>query len=60
MKNKKLSLALEKFRKNELTAFKASKLAGIPLTKFLDILKNEGLDFHYAQKELEEEFVGLV
>ena len=60
LKTKKLSLALEKFRKNELTALKASKLAGVPLTEFLDLLKKEGLEFHYTQKELEQEFAGLV
>lgn len=60
IKTKKLSLALEKFRKNELTALKASKLAGVPLTEFLDILKREGLEFHYTEKELEQEFADLI
>lgn len=59
IKTKKLSLALEKFRKNELTALKASRLAGIPLTEFLDVLKREGLEFHYSEKELEQEFADL-
>ena len=56
---KKLSLALERFRKNELTAMKAAKLAGIPLTEFLELLKKEGLEFHYTVKELEQEFEDL-
>ena len=60
IKTKKLFLALEKFRKNELTAWKAAKLAGVPLTEFLDMLKREGLEFHYTEKELEQEFADLL
>lgn len=60
IKNKMLSLALEKFQKNELTAWKAARFAGVPLTEFLDILKEKGLEFHYTALELSEEFEGLI
>ena len=60
IKNKKLDIALEKFQKNEATAARAARLAEIPLTKFLDILKEKGLEFHYRVKELEEEFEDLL
>ena len=59
IKFKKLEIALEKFQKNEATAWKAARLAEIPLTKFLDILKERGLEFHYSEKELMEEFEDL-
>lgn len=59
IKNKMLAIAIEKFQKDEITAWKASKLAGIPLTQFLDVLKEEGLEFHYTEEELLEEFEGL-
>lgn len=57
---KKLELALEKFKKNEVTASKAARIAGIPLTLFLDILVQRGINFHYGIKELEEDFEGLI
>ena len=60
IKDKKLELALEKFRKNEATAWKAARMAGIPLTVFMDILVQRGIDFHYGVKELEEDFEGLI
>ena len=60
IKEKKLELALEKFRKNEATAWKAARMAGIPLTVFMDILVQRGIDFHYGVKELEEDFEGLI
>ena len=60
IKEKKLELALEKFRKNEATAWKAARMADIPLTAFMDILVQRGIDFHYGLKELKEDFEGLI
>ena len=60
IKEKKLDLALEKFRKNEATAWKAARMADIPLTAFMDILVQKGIDFHYGVKELREDFEGLI
>ena len=57
---KKLDIALEKFRSKEATAWKAARIADIPLTQFLDILVHKGIDFHYGQKELKEDFEGLI
>lgn len=59
IREKKFKMALDKFIRKELTAWKAARLAGIPLTKFLDSLKEKGIEFHYSEKELEEEFEGL-
>lgn len=60
LKDKKLELALEKFRKNEATAWKAARIADIPLTLFMGILVQRGIDFHYGIKELKEDFEGLI
>ena len=60
IKEKKLYIALEKFRNNEATAWKAARIANIPLTKFMDILVQKGIDFHYGIKELREDFEGLI
>lgn len=60
IKEKKLAIALEKFRNEEVTVGKAAQLAGIPLTKFLDILKEKSLEFHYTVEELREDVEELV
>lgn len=56
MKDKKLAIALDKFLKKEATAWRAARIAGIPLTEFLDIAKEKGLELHYTEEELKEEF----
>lgn len=56
---KRLEIALDKFQKNEVTASKASKIANIPLTLFLDILAQRNINFHYNLDELNEEFDDL-
>ena len=58
--NKKLKIALEKFKNNKATASKAASMAGIPLSQFLGILVQKKIDFHYGLKELEEDFEGLI
>ena len=60
LKEKKLEIALEKFRNNEATAWKAARIANIPLTQFMDVLVQKGIDFHYGVKELREDFEGLI
>ncbi len=55
----KLEFALEKFRNEEATASKAAQLAGIPLTKFFDVLADRKIDLHYSMSELKEDFEGL-
>ena len=60
IKEKKLGIALEKFRNSEASIGKAARMAGTPLTIFMDILVQRGIDFHYGLKELEEDFEGLI
>lgn len=59
IQDKKLDLAIEKYRKREVTLWKAARIAGIPLSKFLDRLDDEGLEYHYTPQDVEEEFEGL-
>ena len=60
IKEKKLEIALEKFRDNEATAWMAARMADMPLSQFLDIAVQKGIDFHYGLKELREDFEGLI
>ncbi len=60
IKGKKLEIALDKFRNNEASIGKAARLAGMPLSQFMDVLVEKNIDFHYGIKELEEDFEGLI
>ncbi len=56
IKEKKLEIALEKYQKEEATASKAAKMAGLPLTLFLDILYKKGINYHYDIEDLREDY----
>ncbi len=56
----KAAAAIEKFRENKATAWKAARIAGMPLSQFLDMLVRKGIYFHYGVKELREDFEGLI
>ena len=60
LRDKKLELALEKFRNREVSIGKAARIAEIPLSQFMNILVEKNIDFHYGVKELEEDFEGLI
>ncbi|MBS3168525.1 UPF0175 family protein [Candidatus Woesearchaeota archaeon] len=59
-KCKKIDIALKKFTRNEITVSTAAKIAGLPLTTFLDVLSNKKIRFHYGLKELQEDFERLI
>lgn len=59
IKSKRLELALEKFQKNEATAWKAARIAGISLTSFLDVLRKHQIVFHYSKEDLDKDLRGL-
>ena len=59
IKQKLLEIALQKYQKEEATAWKAARIAQIPLTKFLDILGERGLQFHYTKEELLKDFEAI-
>ena len=56
IKKKKMDMAIGEFRKNKATAWMAARLAGVPLSEFMDALADNGIDFHYGAKELKEDF----
>lgn len=60
IREKMLEIALDKFQKNEATAAKAAKIAGVSLSEFLEILYEKGINFHYGVKELKEDFERLI
>ena len=60
IKEKKLEIALEKFRNNEASVGKAARIAEMPISQFMDVLVEKKIDFHYGIKELEEDFEGLI
>jgi len=60
IKSKRLELALEKFQKNEATAWKAARIADMPLTSFLDVIRERKIVFHYSKEDLEQDLRGLV
>jgi len=60
IKSKMLAIALEKFQKNEATAAKAASIAGVSLGRFLDILYENGISYHYGLNELKEDFERLI
>ena len=59
IKEKMLEIALEKFQNKEASASKAAKIAGIPLTAFLDVLHSRGINFHYSLDEFKEDIEDL-
>lgn len=59
IKEKLLELALKKFQENEVSISKAAKIAGIPLTKFLDILFEKKINLHYDLEDLREDAKNL-
>ncbi len=59
LREKRLELALQKFQQKEATAWKAARLAGVPLTSFLDVLTERRIIFHYSPEDVEKEFRGF-
>ena len=59
LKGKKLELALETYRKREANAWKCARMAGVPLTQFMELLVQRGIDFHYGLQELRKDLEGL-
>ena len=56
---KKSEIALKKFQENKATASKAAKIAGIPLTSFLDVIQRKNINFHYSLEDLREDLAEI-
>ena len=59
IREKRLELALESYRNNEATASKAAETAGISLSRFLDILFEKKIEFHYTLEDFREDIKAL-
>ena len=60
IRDKRIEIALGKFQKREFSAWKAARFAAVPLTEFLDILRDKRIEFHYTHKELQEDVADLL
>ncbi|MBI2664464.1 UPF0175 family protein [Candidatus Woesearchaeota archaeon] len=60
LKEKKLAIALEKYEGGVVSTGRAAEIASIPLSKFLDILRERNVPFKYTVKELQEDFEGFL
>lgn len=56
---KRLEIALERYRNGEATAAKAAKIAGIPLSRFFDVLFEKKMEFNYTVEDFREDLKGL-
>lgn len=55
IKQKMLEIALEKFQRNEASAAKAAKIAGISLSEFFEVMHRMGINYHYTVEDLRED-----
>ena len=60
LREKKLAIALEKYRRREISTGKAAEMAGISLSRFLDVLREKNVPFNYAVKDLMKDFEGFI
>ena len=60
IQDKRFEIALERFQKKELSAWQAARFAALPLTQFLDMLREKRIEFHYTEKELQEDAADLL
>ncbi|MBI2144695.1 UPF0175 family protein [Candidatus Woesearchaeota archaeon] len=59
LREKKLVMALEKYRKKEISIGKAAELADLSISKVMDVLRERNIPFNYGVKELMEDFEGF-
>lgn len=56
LKNKFFEIALEKYRKKEISLGKAAELAKIPLADFMKMVAEKKITVNYSVESLEEDF----
>ena len=52
---KKLEIALDKYKNHEASAAKAANLAGIPLSRFFDILFEKKIELNYTLEDFRQD-----
>ena len=56
VKEEKIDLALEKYRKKEISIAKAAEIANIPLADMLKITAENKIPIHYTKEDLLRDF----
>ena len=60
IKSWKLTKALSLYRDGKITVWKASRIAGIPLSKMVEIVASEKIPIHYSERDLEKDFKAVL
>ena len=60
IRQKKLLIALEKYRKREVSIGKASEIAGISISRFMDTLRENNITFNYTAEDFAEDVEDLL
>ena len=59
IKEKRIDLAVEQYRRGEVTGWKASRLAGVSLRRFYESLQERGVLIQYGEDDLEQDLKAL-
>ena len=59
IKDKRIDLAVELYRKGEVTGWQAAKLAEVSLRRFYEALQRKGVLIQYSERDLEQDLRGL-
>jgi predicted HTH domain antitoxin len=59
IKDKRIDLAVELYRKGEVTSWQAAKLAGVSLRRLHEALQRKGILIQYNERDLEQDLKGL-
>nr|MDO8082515.1 UPF0175 family protein [Candidatus Freyarchaeota archaeon] len=56
VKRWRLTKSLSLYRDGKVTVWKASRIAGIPLSRMVEIAKSEEIPIHFSEEDLERDF----
>lgn len=56
VKKWRLIKALTLYREGKVTVWKASRIAGVPLSRMIEIAASEKIPIHYKREDLERDF----
>ena len=56
VKRWRLTKALSLYREGKVTVWKASRIAGIPLSRMVEIAASEKIPIHFSEEDLERNF----
>jgi predicted HTH domain antitoxin len=59
IKDKRIDLAVELYRKAEVTGWQAAKLAGVSLRRFYEALQRKGVLIQYGERDLDQDLNAL-